>query len=239
MDHPLVKAPAGIPASRHAWSTISSDAVASLHVATRISIEEGTSVVVRRDLLGGIGGTFGSVVDVSLGCADEELARHCLEAAKKLTSSDAVTGTAILILGGDWFAERVTYAAAVMQEERIAADRAAIEEAERDAALARQIDVYFKGGKKEPRVELRRGNSPEPIWSITFGEVWERERFWDWLKWQRPRFDAFVTELEAEGAMGLRSRLLREMLETEQAARRNKLATTGRRPLRFWCGEVA
>lgn len=239
MVHPPAKAVAGIPTSLKAWSNISSDAVASLHVATHIWIEGATSLVVRRDLLDASGETFGSVVDVSLECADEELARHCLEAAKKLTSSDAVTGATILILGADWFVERVMSAAATMQEERLAADRAAIEEAERDAALSRQIDVYFKGGKKEPRVELRRGNSPEPIWSITFGEVWERERFWDWFKWQRPRFDAFVTEMEADGPTSLRSRLLREMLETEQAARRNKLATTGRRPLRFWCGEVA
>ncbi len=83
------------------------------------------------------------------------------------------------------------------------------------------------------------GEDQAAIWSITFGEAWERDRFWDWLKWQRPRFNDFVEILDASDATTLRSRLLREMLETEQAARKNKLATTGRRPLRFWCGEVA
>ncbi len=239
MEHPILVATIGSPAGQQAWSAISPDAVGSLHVDTRLSVENGVDLVVRRDLRDGSGNVHHSIVDFSHACGDEVSAGLRLEAARQLNTSDALIGKALLLLGAEWFAEHVEVAAGQLLADRVAADRAAIEEAELDAALARQIDVYFKGSKTEPRIEMRRGNSKAAIWTITFGEAWERDRFWDWLKWQRPRFHEFVEVLEASDVTTLRSRLLREMLEAEQAARRNKLATTGRRPLRFWCGEVA
>ncbi|PZU73884.1 MAG: hypothetical protein DI530_17000 [Sphingomonas sp.] len=239
MEHPILVATIGSPAGQQSWSAISPDAVGSLHIDTRVSVENGVDLVVRRDLRDGSGNIHHSIIDFSHACGDEVSAGVRLEAARQLNDSDALIGKAFLLLGADWFIEHVESAAARLWAERVAADREAIEQAELDAALARQIDVYFKGSKTEPRIELRRGNSKAAIWSITFGEAWERDRFWDWLKWQRPRFHDFVEVLEGSDATTLRSRLLREMIETEQAARKNKLATTGRRPLRFWCGEVA
>ncbi|WP_019517499.1 hypothetical protein [Sphingomonas sp. Mn802worker] len=86
------------------------------------------------------------------------------------------------------------------------------------------------GGKERPRVELRRGISTDAFWSIRFGEVWERDRFLDWFKWQHHRLDEFAAYLNTNDPTSLRSLLLREMIETEQLARRNKLTTSGRRP---------
>jgi len=100
------------------------------------------------------------------------------------------------------------------------------------------IGVFRSGGKAKPRIELRRGGSTEALWTISFGEAWERERFLDWFKWQYHRPEDFARHLAANDADARRSPLLREMIETEQLARRNKLTLSGRRPLRLWCGKT-
>ena len=238
MDHPLISATIRLPDGRQAWSAISPAAVGTLHLRTKFSVENGSELVIRRDLLDGHGEIHHTVIDFSLACDDAPGAEVRLEAARKLNSSEVLIGKAVLLLGGAWLAKSVEEVAAEIVATKLAEDRAALEAAELDATLSRQIGVYFKGGKTEPRLELRRGNSDLAIWSIIFSEVWERDRFWDWLKWQRPRFHEFVEELASTDHTTLRSRLLREMLETEQAARKSKLTTSGRRPLRFWCGEV-
>ncbi len=102
----------------------------------------------------------------------------------------------------------------------------------------RTIVVRKAGGKAQPRVDLRRGGSTDAFWSIAFGEDWERDRFLDWFKWQDHRLHEFAAHLDANDPASLRSVLLREMIETEQLARRNKLATSGRRPLCLWCGKA-
>lgn len=228
-----------IDSAANAWRDISHEAVAALHVRWRILVEHGSTLVVRRELLDGDGRMVGAIVDFSLECEDENAAVIRLEAANAIGRSEASVGKALLLLGSDWFGSRVEAGALAIQAAREDADRTAIRLAEAEARLTKIIGVHFKGGKKDARLELRRGDSTDAAWSISFAEAWERDRFWDWLKWQRARFPEFLELLEASDAPTLRSRLLREMLETEQAARRNKLTTGGRRPLRFWCGETA
>lgn len=124
---------------------------------------------------------------------------------------------------------------AEVQKKR-AADAEA-EEAARKAREALRIGVFYTGSKKKPILEMRRG-SRETFFDIGFGAEWERERFWDWLKWQTEHFEDIAVEVATHGAERVRIRLLHDMLLTEQAVRKRGLGAGGRRPLVFWRGEA-
>jgi hypothetical protein len=101
------------------------------------------------------------------------------------------------------------------------------------------INAYFV--KKDSRfaIALDRGcNREEKVWSIAFDEAWERDRFWDWLGWQRSRFDEFAEFMLSGSRLELERQLLREMLATERDVKKQGLGSGGRRPLRFWRGEL-
>jgi hypothetical protein len=126
-----------------------------------------------------------------------------------------------------------------LDERRIAEEEAA-EEVERAALKARktrEIDVFFTGTKRTPVLEMRRG-SRATFFDLGFGAEWERERFWDWLKWQTGRFEDIAADVATHGAEQVRQALLHEMLSTEQAVKKRGLGAGGRRPLIFWRGEA-
>jgi len=101
------------------------------------------------------------------------------------------------------------------------------------------ISVYFREKKGSYLLTLERGSDEaEPVWSISFEESWERDRFWDWLGWQSERFEEFAESMRNGSRLDLERRLLREMLVTEQAVKKQGLGSGGRRPLRFWRGEL-
>lgn len=126
------------------------------------------------------------------------------------------------------------------ERERVARElekeRVRLEE-EREAETS--ISVYFREKKDSYLLTLERGSDEaEPVWSISFEESWERDRFWDWLGWQNERFEEFAEFMRNGSRLDLERRLLREMLVTEQAVKKQGLGSGGRRPLRFWRGEL-
>ncbi len=128
-------------------------------------------------------------------------------------------------------------AAEARERERAkAAEKAA--KAEAKALRDRTIAVYFTGDKKRLAVELRRGSLSSPFLKLTFGAEWERDRFWDWLKWQDHRHEEIAANVEASGAEEVRRELLYEMLTTEQAVKKRGHGAGGRRPLLFWRGDL-
>lgn len=101
------------------------------------------------------------------------------------------------------------------------------------------ISAYFREKKGSYLLTLERGSDHDtPIWSISLEEAWERDRFWDWLCWQTERFEEFAEFMRDGCRLELERKLLREMLVTEQAVKKQGLGSGGRRPLRFWRGEL-
>jgi hypothetical protein len=101
------------------------------------------------------------------------------------------------------------------------------------------IAIYFREKKGCYLLVLERGSlKAKPIWTISFAESWERDRFWDWLGWQEERFEEFAQFTQVGCRLELERRLLREMLVTEQAVKKQGLGSGGRRSLRFWRGEL-
>lgn len=109
----------------------------------------------------------------------------------------------------------------------------------REEAARAIINAYFVTKDDRFVIALDRGaRRSEKVWSITFDEAWERDRFWDWLKWQRGRFDEFAESMRSGSRLELERQLLREMLATERDVKKQGLGSGGRRPLRFWRGEL-
>ncbi len=124
-------------------------------------------------------------------------------------------------------------------ESRLLADREADDVrrlAEDDLAAATKITLYYLTRKKMFCVTLERGD--DEFWSISFDEKWERDRFGDWMEWQEHRFAEFAEYMTEGDRFELERKLLREMLVTEQAVKKQGLGAGGRRPLRFWRGEA-
>ena len=123
--------------------------------------------------------------------------------------------------------------------ERVARDiekeRARLEE---ERAAKTRIAAYFRKNDDEYVITIERGSDDEALWSIAFEESWERDRFWDWLCWHTDRFEEFAAFMKEGSRLDLERKLLREMLVTEQAVKKQGLGSGGRRPLRFWRGEL-
>lgn len=133
--------------------------------------------------------------------------------------------------------QHVANAARVRETARVkAAEKAA--KAEAKAKRDRTIGVYFTGDKKKVVVEMRRGVLSAPFLKLQFGAEWERDRFWDWFKWQSHRHDEIEAKVAEMGAEPVRRELLYEMLTTEQAVKKRGLGAGGRRPLLFWRGDL-
>ena len=123
-------------------------------------------------------------------------------------------------------------------ERRRKEEAATREAAEQDARLSLIIESYLveRGGRFG--VNLKRANEREAFWDILFRERWERERFRDWWNCQRGRFQEFAEYLEERSAVELERLVLHEMMETERQVKKAGLSAGGRRPLRFWRGEL-
>lgn len=153
---------------------------------------------------------------------------------------------AALVLGEAYVSDVVAPLIAKFIEERDA-ERARVaqqvEEARRkaEAKLAAETALGFWVKTKKGRylLNLHRGGSlTQPLWSIAFDEAWERDRFWDWLGQLQDRFAEIAVEAQKVDWADLERRLLREMLVTEQQVKKQGLGSGGRRPLRFWRGDL-
>lgn len=124
------------------------------------------------------------------------------------------------------------------EEVRVWEERNAREAAER----ARHLSTVFESFPLDLRegfgVAIRRGAEVEPLWTVLFREEWERERFQDWFRWQHDRLADWAAYLSTHSPLELERILLREMLQTERSARKAGTAAGGRRPLRFYRGDL-
>lgn len=222
------------------WAPVSDDAIASLHAVWRVHLGQNeTNVMLSRELRDHHGQTVARSVDWSHDYGSQEEAAPRLRLLGSPDQPLAMVGVAVRALGADWLRERLDECIRSNIIVRELEDKAAIAEAEEREALWKQIDVFFRMEGRNIVLVLQRRGADNPFWRISFSEKWERERFWDWLKWQEHRFEEFSSYLETKSSLQLKSRLLREMLNDEAAAKRMKLSAGGRRPLRFWCGELS
>lgn len=146
------------------------------------------------------------------------------------------------MFGADWLTPTIEGHVLEYVEERDQAHALAALEtekllklAEKDLAAATKITAYHRILKKRFAVTREYGSDDDEFWLIKFDEAWERDRFWDWFKWQTNRFAEFMKDGDR---LDLERKLLREMLVTEQAVKKQELGAGGRRRLRFGRGEV-
>lgn len=213
-------------------------------------------IVVRLDLVGDVvrliraiecGGE--SVVEVEAWRSSHESLEQAADTYEALSSREdefAYLSVGALVFGPEWVTQATTGMVEKFiwqrnqERERVARElekeRVRLEE-EQEAETS--ISVYFREKKGAYLLTLERGsNEAEPVWSISFEESWERDRFWDWLGWQNERFEEFAEFMRDGSRLDLERRLLREMLVTEQSVKKQGLGSGGRRPLRFWRGEL-
>ena len=110
---------------------------------------------------------------------------------------------------------------------------------ERRREKEKEVNSYLVDDEDQRQfgVDLRRGGHKTGFFVIWFRERWERERFRDWWRCQKPRFSEFAAFLEKHGAAALERKLLQEMLLIEKKVKQSGMSAGGRRPLRFYRGE--
>ena len=121
------------------------------------------------------------------------------------------------------------------QEEALEAQARRLQQEEMERAT--RIDSFLVDAEGQFGLDLRRPGAKAGFWRIMFRERWERERFRDWFRCQRDRFEEFAAFHDAHDALALERLVLREMLDAERQAKAAGIAAGGRRPLRFWRGE--
>lgn len=125
----------------------------------------------------------------------------------------------------------------MMEEEQDRDARRAAElqaEADRAAREARTITARSVDVDGRPCVTLRRGSELEPFLAMSFDDPVERDRLWDWLRWQIHRYRGWRILWDEKGSAALKRLIIRSMLHDEERVRTAGLASTGRRPLRLW-----
>lgn len=148
---------------------------------------------------------------------------------------------ASLTFGRGWLSQTVDEGVVVMRARRaheFEVEAQLIARFDEAARKAGEINAYYREHEGRRVLALERASAKRPLWTIAFKDAWERERFWDWLKWQRPRFEELAALAAGLPPLELERRLLNEMLATENAMRKRGLGAGGRRPLRFWRGEL-
>lgn len=181
-----------------------------------------------------------------LECDNDSRTADSYEALSSKQEFFSYWSVGVLVFGREWL-NRTTIGMihAFIEErdeerERLAGEAEKERLRQEDARVAEtRIAAYFREKKGNFLLELERGSiKAKPIWSIAFEESWERDRFWDWLGWQTDRFEEFADFMRDGCKLELERKLLREMLVTEQAVKKQGLGSGGRRPLRFWRGEL-
>lgn len=110
------------------------------------------------------------------------------------------------------------------------------EQADRLAREARTVTAVPTEAAGRPCVTLVRGSETEPFLVIAFDEPVERDRLWDWIRWQPHRYRGWRMLWDDKGPAALRRLIVRSMLEDEHRVREAGQALGGPRPLRLWRG---
>ncbi|MGI4732584.1 MAG: hypothetical protein ACRYFW_12685 [Janthinobacterium lividum] len=117
------------------------------------------------------------------------------------------------------------------------ARRKAEEEAADLASKHLLVNLYAPDTKRGHALELCRKSRTEPDWKVVYDRAAERDRLCDWLRWQKPRFLAFLDHAAAHGNEDLTRLLTDEMFETERRVKHEGRGAGGNRPLRMWRGD--
>ena len=129
--------------------------------------------------------------------------------------------------------------ALVMDSERDRDLRGMAELEEQAAAIARAARMVTAASTRilgRSCVTLRRGDEDDPFLVIAFVQTVERDRLWDWVRWQAHRYREWRTLWEEEGCVALRNLIMGSMIMEERRVKAAGLASVGRRPLRLWRG---
>ncbi|TCM07366.1 hypothetical protein [Sphingomonas sp. PP-CC-3G-468] len=105
---------------------------------------------------------------------------------------------------------------------------------DRLAREARTITARSTEVLGRPCVTLRRGSEREPFLTVPFDDPVERDRLWDWVRWQTHRYRGWRILWDDKGPVALRRLIVRSMFRDEERVRNAGLASAGRRPLRLW-----
>jgi hypothetical protein len=120
------------------------------------------------------------------------------------------------------------------EDVRLAAELQA--QADRVAREARTVTALTTEVDGRPCVTLDRNSDIEPFLVIMFDEAVERDRLWDWLRWQPHRYRGWRMLWDEKGPAALRRLIVESMLHDEHRARQAGHAIAGPRPLRLWDG---
>lgn len=233
--------PSTAPSPSNAWAACPSDMAAIAVVrAELVGIDGSHRVSILRELRCADVVLAGGPV-WSRSTDDEVVAADMFEGLTLVGDHLVLLAESALVLDAanvDEVVDRHLGTAAEAREKEIAKAAEKAAKAEAKALRDRTIAVYFTGDKKKLAVELRRGALSSPFLKLIFGAEWERDRFWDWLKWQDHRHEDIAARVEEAGVEEVRRELLYEMLTTEQAVKKRGLGAGGRRPLLFWRGDL-
>lgn len=109
-------------------------------------------------------------------------------------------------------------------------------QADRLAREARTVAALSTEVHGRPCVTLCRGSESEPFLSISFDEPVERDRLWDWIRWQTHRYRGWRMLWDEKGPAALKRLIVKSMLHDEHRVRAAGQALGGPRPLRLWRG---
>lgn len=112
-----------------------------------------------------------------------------------------------------------------------------LERAEAEAQRRRDakiIDLRTSKTKSGYQLGLQRKSVRDPEWTVVFERASERDRLCDWMKWQKPRFAAFLEYACEHGSEALSRMLIDEMFATERRVKNEGRSAGGSRPLRMW-----
>lgn len=124
----------------------------------------------------------------------------------------------------------------LVKEAREVRREQAVAEAQRQRDF-KVINLYAPDTKRGYKLELRRRSDRDAEWSVRYDRASERDRLCDWLRWQVPRFAAFLDHAAKHGSEKLTRMLIDEMFETERRIKKEGRGAGGMRPLRMWRGD--
>jgi len=83
---------------------------------------------------------------------------------------------------------------------------------------------------------MQRGDETVPFLVLRLDQKAERDRVFDWARWQGLSYHGWRAHWEAHGSIALERLILEGMLRDERRIKAAGLGAGGRRPLKFWRG---
>lgn len=117
------------------------------------------------------------------------------------------------------------------------ARRAATERLLETARKHQIVNLFTRDTKRGYVLELQRKSRDAADWKVVYDRASERDRLCDWLRWQQPRYLAYLDQAAEHGDEALTRLLTDEMFQTEARIKKEGRGAGGMRPLRMWRGD--